>query len=311
MAIYEDLDVFAGKTIKPFKADDATLSAEYAIRVSVDYEDAEDGVTLLSEVEKLINAPFAKELTHLIIGEWEECYEDTPEDAIAKLSQSADALPALQYVFFGEMTSEACEMSWIQQVDYKDFLANFPNLVHFQVRGGTGLLISNLEHDNLETLIIETGGMEKELVAQVAESSLPSLKHLELWLGEENYGWTGSIEQLESITQKYAPQLNYLGLKNSEESDEIAQMLQKNQDSWSKLSELDLSMGTLGDVGAEALLSCAALDQLQKLNLAHHYMSDETMVRFSSYKTLDVNISEQEETDEYDGEEYRYISVGE
>jgi hypothetical protein len=69
-------------------------------------------------------------------------------------------------------------------------------------------------------------------------------------------------------------------------------------------------MGNMSDKGAKELLSCANLDSLDFLNLQHHYLSDEMMGKFAQLN-IRVNLNEQEEVDEYDGEEFRYISVGE
>ncbi len=42
--------------------------------------------------------------------------------------------------------------------------------------------------DSLVALTIESGGLPAAVVREVASAHLPALEHLELWLGEENYG---------------------------------------------------------------------------------------------------------------------------
>lgn len=77
-----------------------------------------------------------------------------------------------------------------------------------------------------------------------------------------------------------------------------------------RIEILDLSLGTLSDKGAHALLSNPKILQLKKLNLAHHYMSDEVMKEIGALK-IEVDVSDQEAADEDDDEAYRYVSVGE
>ncbi len=69
---------------------------------------------------------------------------------------------------------------------------------------------------------------------------------------------------------------------------------------------LDLSLGTLGDEGAAVLLASPAVARLQKLDIHHHYCSDEMVARLQALG-IEVDVSEQEEGDEGD----RYVAVGE
>ena len=66
----------------------------------------------------------------------------------------------------------------------------------------------------------------------------------------------------------------------------------------------------LDDKGAQALLESDGIKKLKFLNLRHHYMSDDMM---SKLKTIGIpiNMDDQEEADQDDDEEYRYIEVSE
>ena len=77
-----------------------------------------------------------------------------------------------------------------------------------------------------------------------------------------------------------------------------------------RLQTLDLSMGTLGDKGALSFLANPKILNLRSLNLSHHYMSDAVMAKLAKLD-LAIDLSDQEEPDAYDDEEYRYVSVGE
>jgi len=75
-----------------------------------------------------------------------------------------------------------------------------------------------------------------------------------------------------------------------------------------RLRVLDLSLGTLCDNGAAALLASPGIKNLEFLDLHHHYCSDEMV---SKLETLGIKVdaSEQEDPEEYDGD--RYVAVAE
>jgi hypothetical protein len=66
----------------------------------------------------------------------------------------------------------------------------------------------------------------------------------------------------------------------------------------------------LDDTGAAALLQCPATRKLEKLDIHHHYCSDE-MVQRLQVLGIEVDTGEQQEPDFYDGEEQRYVAVSE
>ncbi len=100
----------------------------------------------------------------LVVGAWEEAYEDGPEPVIAALLEARSKLPALRALFLGDMDSEECEISWINQGDVSPLLDGFPELEEFGVRGGTGLVFPALTHRRLRSLTIQTGGMPADAV---------------------------------------------------------------------------------------------------------------------------------------------------
>ena len=77
------------------------------------------------------------------------------------------------------------------------------------------------------------------------------------------------------------------------------------------VEELDLSLGNLSDEGGKALLKLPTDAKLKRLDLHHHYLSDEVMEQLSRLP-FKVNVDDRQETDEDgDGEVYRYIAVSE
>jgi Leucine Rich repeat len=112
------------------------------------------------------------------------------------------------------------------------------------------------------------------------------------------------------------PNLKYLGLRNSEFSDEIALEVVKSP-IIQFITVLDLSMGTLSDAGAEALLDIPDANQLKILNVSENFLSDEMIIRLSQLG-CHVLANNQKDEYEYDEEEYdeiefipRYCSVAE
>src|SRR5262249_57801527 len=75
----------------------------------------------------------------------------------------------------------------------------------------------------LKSLIIQSGGLGANVVREVAAADLPELEHLELWLGEENYGGDATVADLAPVLDGgLFPKLKYLGLRDSQIADQIA-----------------------------------------------------------------------------------------
>ncbi|MEU9351331.1 STM4015 family protein [Streptomyces griseoloalbus] len=252
----------------------------------------------------------------LTVALWEDAYDSGPTDVIEALVAARDRLPALRAVFLGDIVGEECEISWINQTDVTPLLAAFPALEEFGVRGGQGLEFPALRHDALRKLVVETGGLPVEVVRGVGASELPALEHLDLWLGTSWYGADTEVTDLEPILSgDRLPRLRYLALRNSEIQDEIAAAV-ASAPVVARLEVLDLSMGTLGDEGATALLGGQPLTHLKKLDLHHNYLSEplrqrtrETLAPAGVEVDLDKDDADWDEDD--DGTVHRYVSVGE
>ncbi|MEK3795711.1 STM4015 family protein [Paenibacillus sp. FSL R7-0204] len=279
-----------------------------AVKLSIDYDAFEEGKRIETEIERLSSSPEAATLTSLTIGDWGQAYEQSSEHVVEALVKHNASFPALRKLFIGDMSYEECEISWINQTDLSPLLPAYPELQSLTVQGGTDLRLSQLQHDKLEELIIITGGLGKVVLADIAASTLPNLQKLELYLGVDNYGFDGGLEDLLPLIEpgKF-PKLTYLGLKNSEIQDEIAAAL-ADAPILDQLHTLDMSLGTLSDTGAEALLASERVKGLKLLNLSHHFMSDEMMLRLKN-SGLPVDVSDQQQAD--DDDDWRYPSITE
>ncbi|MFC5405567.1 STM4015 family protein [Cohnella soli] len=277
-------------------------------KLFVDYEQHEAGVRMITLIEELAAKKESAQLESLIIGDWGGAYETDSSATVEALVRLKDRFPKLRSLFIGDMSYEECEVSWINQSNLGPLLVAYPELISFTIKGSTGLSLEPARHDKLQQLTIICGGLGKDVIASISKGSFKSLQKLELYLGVEEYGFDGSLEDvLKLIEPGKFPQLTYLGLKDSEIQDEIAIAI-ANAPIVDQLHTLDLSLGTLTDKGAEALLLSDKIMKLQFLDLNYHYMSDNMMDRWNQ-SGINVDISDQQDTDEH--EDYRYPSLTE
>jgi hypothetical protein len=304
MGIYQHAEKFIGKPVVEYTTDTGiAYPIEIIYRLSVEYDSEHSILDLLAHFTEHYNA---SKVSGLIIGTW-DC-EENSQHVVDFLVNAAQKLPSLSALFLGDITGDENEISWIEQSDLSPLLKAYPQLEYFQVRGNDGLILGDLKHDRLKTLIVETGGLSVERVREVCQAQLPQLEHLELWLGDDNYGGDATAEDLAPILSgKLFPNLKYLGLRDSYIADAIASAVAKAP-VLPQIKVLDLSLGNLGDVGAAALLASPFINTLEKLDLHHHYISEELRSKFADLG-IEVDLSDEQEAD--DDEEYRYIAVSE
>ncbi|WP_067828733.1 STM4015 family protein [Nocardia inohanensis] len=316
MTISDHLQDFHGLPV--FEFPDTTpeaglpRAAEVAWRVSIEPWDAEE--TWPEAFARFAEAVDTAAVRALVIGSYGESDTNSAE-VIATLAEAKAALPALRAIFLGDITYEENEISWIHQSDVKPLLDAFPKLTEFGVRGGSELEFSRLTHPGLRKLTVETGGLGAEVVRGIGASELPALEHLDLWLGVSWYGGDTTVADLEPfLSGAHLPHLTHLALRNSEIQDEIAAAI-ASAPVVAGLTSVDLSMGTLGNVGAEALLSGQPLTHLRVLDLHHHFIGAGMQQRLRDAlepSGVIVDLSEAEtEEDEDDPSDRRYTAVSE
>jgi Leucine Rich repeat len=331
MAIHEHLTEFFGRRVVDWDADEGIQApAKVMYRVRQSYEEQDETPSWMEKFRRLFGAPEerrvlrwpdkfrlflsdanASQVTGLVIGDWglgDGMQESTA--VVESLVEARHQLPKLQALFLGDVVSEECEISWLEHGDLSSLLRAYPQLEHFCVRGATNLSFGQLQHDHLKTLIVQSGGLGVSVVKEIFAAQLPELEHLELWLGEENYGGDATVQDLEPVLSgKLFPKLTYLGLRDSEIADDIAKAV-ANAPVVSRLKVLDLSMGTLSDEGAEALLASPLIPSLQKLDIHFHYCSAAVIAKFDDLG-IAVDTSEPQEKHTYDNESWRYVAVSE
>ena len=257
--------------------------------------------------EKILSDKRLPELKYITIGTWGES-DDDPEAILNMVIENKEKFQHIESIFVGDMDSEECEISWIQQCNrYGDLLKALPNLKILRIKGAEGLSFgAPPEHAALEEIQIICGGLPKNIIEELLKAKLPNLKKLILFLGVDEYGFDCTMEQLASLASKSKfPKMNEFGFVNSEIQDEVVEMLLKS-DILPQLEVLDISCGCLTDKGGEMLIDAKdKLTHLKKIDADFHYMSKEMMKKLKSLP-LKISMADQQEGDEDDDEIYMY-----
>jgi hypothetical protein len=302
--ISENLSAWLGSPVEDYQPG-TEIKEGVAYRFRVDYEPEH---TMAEMFAAFTADPAAAKTTAIVIGAWfgDDSGSDSTE-IVQLLVGARHALPNLTAIFFGDIISEENEMSWINQTDVSPLFSAYPKLKHFSVRGGSGLSLGGkMRLDSLESLVIETGGMPRSVLAELFSMELPKLEKLELWLGTDEYGWDGSITDLKPLLEgTLFPNLKQLGLRNSIIANQIAEAL-VSAPIMQRIQTLDLSLGTLTDEGAAHLIKCPHLMRLWSLDLHHHYCTAEGMRQLKA-AFPGVNLAEKQDLGEYGP----YVAVGE
>ena len=125
-----------------------------------------------------------------------------------------------------------------------------------------------------------------------------------LYVGVEDYGFDGNADTIKELLAKADfPKLQYLGITDSEIQDELTKVVLESK-FMPQIETLDLSMGTLTDAGGALLLEAVPkFPNIKTLDVHYHYMSDEMEEKLKNLPIC-VDVSEQNEPDEYHGTIY-------
>ncbi len=304
MAFYSKTKKFNGQFVSDFKEEKGILNPDIAYRIRTDYDSELDANLLF---QSFLKDPKFEFVSNFVMGIWSmEVFEEAPTDIINTIIANKEKMQHIKGIFFGDIEVTESELSWIIQTNHAPVLAALPNLEVYHIRGAQGLSLGELNHKKLQKLVIESAGTPTNVFEELGRANLPNLAYLELWLGSEDQGF--EAKEIGQIFQAFQnlPSLKHLGLNNSENTNEIAIAL-THHPIMNQLESLDLSGGILGDKGAEALLSNPSIKHLQKLNLAHNFISNAVASLFDNLG-IEVNLSQRYPAIEEDN---RYIAVGE
>lgn len=267
-----------------------------------DYEDNNKSAKTM--VPDILADPEFKELERIEIGCWGSPFEESCQPVIDGIIANKSAFSHIRELEIGVMDFEECEMSWIMQGDYSKLYEALPNLKSLGIQGSSELSLGKIAHEGLTQLRIVCGGLPSAVIKSIEEASLPSLERLELYLGVENYGFDGDIETILSLLKNSNfPKLTHLGLKDSEIQDEVTKAVLECK-YIGQLEKLDLSCGSLTDKGGQLLLdTIPKYPNIKALDLHYHYLSGRMMKKLAGL-SIEVDVDEQNEPDDYDGELY-------
>ncbi len=292
-----------------------TVGIAYALRVIYQWNqyNREPDREIVDKLKILLEDPLASQIEALVFGVWNTArYCNSLRHIVDALIDVHEKLTNLKALFIGDIEDSKCMISSIEQSNLSLIFVAYPELEVLKIRGnnyytlGEGLSFDPLQHGKLKALTIESGGLRREVINQICTLELPALEYLELWLGRDEYGGTSSINDLMPIISgQQFPKLKYLGLRNSEYSDDIASAIVQSP-LIEQLVELDFSMGTLGDEGAEALLNCPAVHQLDTLNVDDNCLSRPMVARLKQLN-IEVIANTRQKSSRHD----RYCSVAE
>ena len=273
--------------------------SETAKKYFFTYEESDEkGAGPEELLNRILEDPELPGLKQIVIGYWGECFEQDPQPLIDGMIANKDKFVHIESLYFGDMDYEECEVSWINQGNYNGLLAALPGLRELTIKGSTELVIGKgIRHDRLERLEIICGGLDLDVIRDIADAELPALKTLVLYLGVDDYGLTAGIEDLAGLIDKnHFPALTHLGLVDSDMQDDLVDLILES-DLLPQLQTLDLSYGVFTDQGGEKLLAGQnKLNGLKKLEINFHYMTD-GMVKQLEALPFEVCISDAQGSD--------------
>ncbi|GII90443.1 STM4015 family protein [Sinosporangium siamense] len=317
-AFYGDVSaidkVYAGLPVVSSPEDDETPlppARGVAWRVAADIDGEVNSDDFATRFERLLRRVDPARIQAIVVGMWAE-FDGSSAEVVSLLAEAADRLPALRSIFLGAIPQEENEISWIEQSDITPLLTAFPQLERLDVRGGNGVSLAPLRHESLRVLRFETGGLPVEVPRAVLDCDLPALRHLDLWLGSDNYGCTVTVTDLGPLLSgERLPALTHLGLENSEFQDDIA-LAVAHAPIVARLESLSLALGALSDEGAAALLSGQPLTHLKRLDLRHHFLSPTMAAKVeSTFGGTGVDLKLGDRCRSYGNDSRRYITVSE
>ncbi|GCE46135.1 hypothetical protein EI42_01150 [Thermosporothrix hazakensis] len=273
---------FSGKRViywEPGTALTDTRNTLYCIRINT----GNDPYSSWAEkFDAFLQTPGVADISGLVVGNGSHddegaCYYR----AIVTLVAARQHLSGLTTLRFGDGDIRQAEEEpfWIEPGTLSSLLAAYPALDMLCISGTNGIRAGLLSHERLRTLIIESSGLDARIVHEVQHAHLPALEHLELWTGLKDWGCTTTLADLAPLlSARIFPHLRSLGLRACSFADDVACMLAQSP-LLAQLHRLDLSLGTLGDRGAEALLRSPMIHTLKELDIHHHFCSQELVTR--------------------------------
>jgi uncharacterized protein (TIGR02996 family) len=181
--------------------------------------------------------------------------------------------PGLRRLVLGELDREQTELSSFIVGNIAGAWS-LPELRELVVCG-SGIDLGTLAHDKLERLEVEGAGLSDVCARAIAAARLPSLRHLDLCIGDDSDGGTAEIEDVEPLlARRDLASLVHIGIKDSVINDAVCTLLPSSPLA-ARLASLDLSRSALSGVGARALIvHKAAFPKLESIDVSATHLDD-------------------------------------
>jgi uncharacterized protein (TIGR02996 family) len=215
--------------------------------------------------------------------------------------------PLLRSLYVGDFEREETELNWSSLGDASVMWAALPNLRELTLRSGT-MELGEIVLPELRSFATRTGGLSKANLKSIALARWPKLEHLDVQIGSTNYGCDVELHDFTPLLERLPPSVRHLGLTNTEHSDALVPLLAASP-ALRQLESLDLSLGTLGVAGGEALIAHhTRFAHLKKLDLSESWLADDLIDRIREKLPQAIAPDQQGDEEEPDN---RYIAAGE
>ncbi|PHM10137.1 hypothetical protein [Nostoc sp. 'Peltigera malacea cyanobiont' DB3992] len=287
-----------------------TVDIAYALRIIPAERYGKPVMSSVDKLQILLQSPLANQIEALVFGLW---YTGSLEDytfrpVMDALLNAHEQLSNIKALFIGDVNNYELGSLPLVYSDFSYILLAYPQLEVLKIRCNssskyykylTGMQFSPVRHETLKAIIIESE-IPYGVIDEICKLELPALEYLELWFGaDERYSYV--LESIRNFSHIF-PNLKYLGIRNCVFLDDMAFAI-VDYPIIENLLELDLSVGNLGYKGAEYLLNCPSIRQLDTLDITDNYLTDEIIKEFNQFD-IEV-ISERQKTPD------RYYSAAE
>ena len=264
---------------------------------------ADDGFkgTLAKDVLAPVLAhPSGKFIVEIAINENDETDDDL-QDIIDVLAERAP--PTLRKLHIGDNVDQ---ISWYQVGNLGALWKAVPKLTHLEIEAGQ-FQLGTIDLPNVVRAVFKTGGLSKESMKAIAQAHWPKIEHLEVWIGDEDYGGDAFIDDVEPLLDRTdLEHLRYLGIKNAVFQNELVPLLATSK-LVQQLDTLDISQGVLTDESIELFTQHRTAFSHLTIDVSETYLSAQAQATLASLCRRLIA----DEMREDEGPEDRYVRVGE
>lgn len=279
----------------------------YRVRLSHDsYSDSEFDGRTVDILDAVLSHPSGRFVVEFAFQSNGDPNENDLQDLIDLLGKKAPA--TTRKITFGDNIDQ---ISWHHTGNLKKLWKGVPNLQVLEVETG-GFDVGKMVAPALERAVFITGGLTSKCAKSIANAEMPRIQHLELYYGDEDYGCDCSVKDVRPLLRRTdLEHLEYLGLKNAQFANEIASAL-PGASVLKTLKTLDLSLGTMTDEGAQALVAAKdSLKHLESLDLTSNFLTADGIKAVKGLCRKVITNDQQDADDWGDGELHYYVSVSE